>query len=276
VRRPVYAFVVLLIIFGILTGCGGKDSDISKNKKMLIAAMELGHPPFEMTNSEGEPSGVGVDFVVALGEYIGKEVQVVNTARDSLVTSLQTSKADIVVTSVAIAGERAGDVDYSIPYANSFLAILANKASSVKSVGDINMPGRKVAVISGSPGQGFAEENLRSAEIVALPDESACVADVALGAVDGFLCDQLAVYRNYRNNPGVTAVVSIPVQDPEYWCVAVKRGNTELLKDINNFIGEFLADGGFDALTVKYLNEEKIAFDEYGFKWFFDLVPCNT
>ena len=31
------------------------------------------------------------------------------------------------------------------------------------------------------------------------------------------------------------------------------------------------ADGGFDKLSEKYLAEEKTAFDELGFKWFFDL-----
>ena len=57
----------------------------------------------------------------------------------------------------------------------------------------------------------------------------------------------------------------------EYWGVAVQKGNNELLGQLNDFIAQYTADGGFDKLSEKYLAEEKTAFDELGFKWFFDL-----
>ena len=62
----------------------------------------------------------------------------------------------------------------------------------------------------------------------------------------------------------------IPFQDPEAWGIAVKKGDTELLDQLNEFIAQSKEDGEFDRLTEKYLAEEKKAFDEYDFKWFFD------
>lgn len=50
----------------------------------------------------------------------------------------------------------------------------------------------------------------------------------------------------------------------------MKKGNTELLVQLNEFIAQSKTDGEFDRLTEKYLSEEKEAFDQYGFKWFFD------
>lgn len=50
----------------------------------------------------------------------------------------------------------------------------------------------------------------------------------------------------------------------------MKKGNTELLNQLNTFIAQSKTDGEFDRLTEKYLSEEKKAFDQYGFKWFFD------
>ena len=52
--------------------------------------------------------------------------------------------------------------------------------------------------------------------------------------------------------------------------IAVKKGNTELLDQLNAFIAQSKTDGEFDRLTEKYLADEKKAFDQYGFKWFFD------
>jgi len=116
----------------------------------------------------------------------------------------------------------------------------------------------------------YATKNLPEAQIVRLADESACVTEVVQGKADGFLYDQLTIYRNHAANPDDTVAVYIPFQDAEAWGIAVKKGDTELLGQLNEFIAQSKADGEFDRLTEKYLAEEKKAFDEYNFKWFFD------
>ena len=78
------------------------------------------------------------------------------------------------------------------------------------------------------------------------------------------------IYRNHQANPDTTEAVFIPFQDAEEWGIAVKKGNTELLDQLNAFIAQSKTDGEFDRLTEKYLADEKKAFDQYGFKWFFD------
>jgi polar amino acid transport system substrate-binding protein len=95
--------------------------------------------------------------------------------------------------------------------------------------------------------------------------------EVSQGKADGFLYDQLTIYRNSRSHPETTSAVFIPFQNVEYWGIAVSKGNTELLNEVNQFVEKFIEEGGFDTLTEKHLSEEKRAFQEMGFKWFFDL-----
>ena len=104
-----------------------------------------------------------------------------------------------------------------------------------------------------------------------LADESACVTEVVQGKADGFLYDQLTIYRNWQNNPDTTSAVFIPFQDVEQWGIAVQKGNEELLSQLNAFLADFQANGGYEELTEKYLAEEKKAFDELNFQWFFDM-----
>jgi polar amino acid transport system substrate-binding protein len=247
--------------------CTGGQSESNK----LTVAMELAYPPFEMKDAAGNPSGVSVDFAKALGEYMDMEVEIVNTAWDGLIPSLQTGKADFVISSMTITEKRKQEVDFSDPYANALLAILANKNSGIESIDDLNQPGKKIAVKTGSTGYIYAQENLWNTEIIALVDESACVTEVSQGKADGFLYDQLTIYRNNQKHPDTTAAIFIPFQNVEYWGAAVKKGNEELLNNINKFIEEYTAEGGFDELTDKYLKEEKSAFSELGFQWFFDI-----
>ena len=155
--------------------------------------------------------------------------------------------------------------------ANALLAVLVNKNSNITAVDDLNAKGKKVAVKTGSTGESFAQKNLTNAEIISLADESACATEVAQGKADGFIYDQLTIYRDQQANADTTAAVYIPNQTPEKWGVAVKKGNTALLKELNTFIAKYQKEGGFDKLSDKYLSNEKKAFDQLGFKWFFDL-----
>ncbi len=252
------------------SGGAANGAASADGKKTLTVAMELAYPPFETKDDAGTPSGVSVDFMKDFGAAYGYDVVIENTAWDGLIPSLQTGKADCVISSMTITDERKQSVDFSDGYAKAQLAILANAKSNVASIDDLNKAGKKVAVKTGSTGDVYATKNLPNAEIVRLADESACVTEVVQGKADGFLYDQLTIYRNHERNPETTAAVFIPFQDPESWGVAVKKGNSELLGQLNEFIAKSKQDGEFDRLTQKYLASEKEAFDKLGFKWFFD------
>ena len=268
--------IVCALICGIiiLSGCQGKNGrseDGRSESAKLIVAMELAYPPFETKDNTGNPIGVSVDLAKAIGEYVGCEVEIVDTAWDGLIPSLKTGRVDLIISSMTITEQRKEEVSFSDPYANAYLAILANQHSDIASVEDLNQPGKKVAVKIGSTGFLYAQNHLNNAEIIALSDESACVVEVSQGKADGFLYDQLTIYRNHLNHPDTTTAVFIPFQDVEHWGAAVNKENAVLLRQINEFITIFRSEGGFDMLTDKYLGEEKKAFDQFGFQWFFDL-----
>lgn len=269
------AVAVLVFALGFtLTGCsGGQSADSaadSASDKTLTVAMELAYPPFETRDEAGNPTGVAVSFMQDFADAYGYDLVVENTAFDGLIPALQTNKADAVMSSITITEEREQEVDFTDPYAVAQLAILANAESGVASIEDLNQPDKTVAVKTGSTGDVFATKNLTNAQIVRLADESACVTEVTQGRADGFLYDQLTIYRNNQANPDTTTAVFIPFQDPEYWGIAVAQGNDELRNQLNEFIAQSKQNGEFDRLTEQYLASEKAAFDTLGFRWFFD------
>ena len=283
ILATIVASAVLILGAATLAGCADQQSTDPANsatdtsadigspaQSTLTVAMELAYPPFETKDDAGNPAGIAVDFMTDFAEQYGYDLIIENTAWDGLIPSLQTDKADCVISSMTITDERAEVVDFSDPYAMAQLAILANADSGITEAADLNQPGKKVAVKTGSTGDVYATKNLTEAEIVRLADESACVTEVVQGKADGFIYDQLTIYRNNLANPDTTEAVFIPFQDPEAWGIAVKKGDTELLDQLNEFITQSKEDGEFDRLTEKHLSEEKKAFDEYGFKWFFD------
>lgn len=268
-RKTVILLFCMILSVGTLTGC--QKNPQNDKTGPLVVAMELAYPPFETKDETGNPTGISADFMKAFGASIGREVKIENTGWDGLIPSLQTGKADLVMSSMTITDQRKEQVDFSTPYANSLLAILANKNSGISTIEDLNVLGKKIAVKIGSTGYLYAKEHLPNAELIALSDESACVTEVSQGKADGFLYDQLTIYRNHMQNQDTTEAIFIPFQEVESWGIAVKKGNTELLNQLNAFIEQYTADGGFDELTEKHLADEKAAFDELGFQWFFDI-----
>ena len=275
----VAAAAALLLAVG-LAGCSGSgastESDGGSADKTLTVAMELAYPPFETRDEAGDAYGISPAFMQRFADEYGYDLVIENTAFDGLIPALQTDKADAVMSSITITDEREAEVDFTDPYAVAQLAILANAQSGIGSIDDLNQPGKTVAVKTGSTGDVYATKNLTNAQIVRLADESACVTEVVQGRADGFLYDQLTIYRNNQANPDTTEAVFIPFQDPEYWGVAVADGNDELRAQFNEFIAQCKQDGTFEELTQEFLADEKAAFDELGFRWFFDFDDAGA
>lgn len=265
-KRIIVIFMVILIL--IMSGC---IKDVNQNDvDPLVVGMELAYPPFETKDEAGNPTGISVDLAYALGEYLSRPVEIENTNWDGLIPSLQTGKVDVIISSMTITDERSEVVDFSIPYAQTYLGLLVNKRSQINEVANLNQPTKTVAVKKGTTGDVYANKNLNNANINRLSSESACVTEVIQGKADAFIYDLLTIYRQNKENLETTDAILVSFKDGEDWGMAVKKGDEALLTEINVFIKTFKENKGFDALNEKYLKIEKDVFDARGFPWFFD------
>ncbi len=254
--------VTILAGFLFLCGCSRTPDDV------LTVGMELAYPPFEMTDAQGEPSGVSVDLARALGAHLGREVVIENTPFDGLIPSLKTGRIDLIISSMTATPERSKSIDFSEPYVHTGLAMLAAAGTTFETIEEVDQPGRKVAVKLGTTGHAYAREHLAHAELLVLNEENACVLEVIQGKVDVFFYDQLSVYRNWQRNPEQTRAILAPFQK-EAWAVALRQGDDALRDQVNGFLSSFRADGGFDRLADTYLDEMKAAFEELGYPFVF-------
>ena len=101
-----------------------------------------------------------------------------------------------------------------------------------------------------------------------LDKESSAVLEVVQGKADGFLYDQMSVWKNHQEHPSETISLLEPVQR-EPWAVGLRQGDTELRAQVNTFIKAFRTSGGFDRLGNTYLGEQKEAFAKAGIPFYF-------
>lgn len=263
-KRPVLhaARLVAVLALVVVAACG------PARPPSLVIGLELDYPPFEMTDTEGKPSGISVDLAHALGGALGRETKLENIPFDGLIPALKTGKIDLIISSMTITPERAASISFSDPYVKTGICVLVGKQAPIQTAADLRQPGLTIAVKKGTTGHLYATAHLPEATLLVLDKDATCALEVAQGKADCFIYDQLSVYQHWQRHRETTRPLLEPLRT-EYWGIGIRQGNDELRAKVNAFLGEFRAANGFARLAERYLNEEKQTFEEMGVSFLF-------
>jgi polar amino acid transport system substrate-binding protein len=234
----------------------------------LRVGMELQFPPFEMRNEKGEPAGVSVDLAHALGEQLGRAVEIQNLPFDGLIPALKTGRIDLILSSMTATPERAQSIDFSEPYLKNGLCLLVSAKSDVQGIADLDRSGRTVAVKKATTGHLYATQQFKQARVLVLDKETACVLEVAQEKADAFIYDQIGVFENWRKRPDATRPLLQSFRE-ESWAIGLRKGSDDLRAKVNAFLADYRAKGGFDRLAEKWLAEQKAEFAKRGIPFVF-------
>lgn len=255
-----YLCFVFLLIFS-------SAKTFAQNPQLIIG-MELNYPPFEMTDTQGNPSGVSIDLAHSLATYLHRDLQIENIPFKGLIPALKTGRIDLIISSMTATDERRKSIDFSDPYLSTGLAILVQKESLIQSINDVDQPKMNVVVRSGTTSDTYAHQHFHSAHVLYLDTDSACALEIIQGKADAFIYDQMSIFQFAKKHPDTTRALLNPFQK-ESWAIGIRLGNSELKKQVNSFLADFKAKKGFDALGDKYLKEDKEAFRQMGFPFYF-------
>jgi polar amino acid transport system substrate-binding protein len=251
-----------LVILGLGLACSPKP------RSTLIVGMELAYPPFEMTDEQNRPKGVSPDLALALGKQLKRVVEIQNLPFDGLIPALKTGKIDLIISSMTATAERAQSIDFSEPYLKTGLCLLVGKNSTIQAIEDVDQPGKTLAVKIGTTGHTYATGKIKQAKVLVLDKEDACVLEVVQGKADAFIYDQMSTFKNWQRNQETTRPILKPFQE-ESWAIGLRKGNSELTQQVNQFLKDFRSKGGFEELGDRYLKEQKEAFQKMGHSFYF-------
>jgi len=237
-------------------------------QKSLVIGSDLSYPPFETIGESGKAEGVSVDLANALGKKFGTPVVIENIPFVGLIPALQSGQIDMVISSMTDTEERRKSILFSDPYLTVGLALLVNKQSGLMGLEELDQAGRTLVVRQGTTGEVWARATLKQAKILAVERESSAVMEVVQGNADAFVYDQMSVWENARRHPDSTVAILSPVRE-ERWAIGIKKGNDELVVQVNNALGELKAEGFFNQLGEKFLSRQKADFEAQGVPFVF-------
>lgn len=233
--------LLALVFILFLTACGQEDA--------LRVGMDLQYPPFETVDKDNNPEGISVDIANALGEYLGREVEVVNTDFAAIIPALESGEIDIAIASMSITEERETRVDFSNPYVFFKIIGLVNKDYAEANNITADTPMDQIMDNNDTRFVGLASQISTSIpqsygfDVLEATEKASAILSVTQGTSDVFLMSGEVVAQAHAANPDTTMIVWSPVSTSNIG-MAVQEGNSELLEQVNEFIAAMSDPGG--------------------------------
>ncbi|MGB7194423.1 MAG: basic amino acid ABC transporter substrate-binding protein [Collimonas pratensis] len=239
----------------LLAACGKQEpkTTAAAEPKVYLVGAEATFAPFEYQNEQKEIVGFDVDVMNAIADKAGFKIKFVNTPFEGIFNFLAQGDRDLLASAITITDERKQTVDFSEPYFEANQLIVVPKDSKVTKFADLkNM---KVGVQSATTGDEIVQKELGKSNpnIKRLESATLVMKELEGGGVEAVVSDN-GVIKNYiKNNPSEGfRFIADPEFPKEYYGIAVKKGNADLLAKVNQGLAAIKADGTYDKIYAKY------------------------
>lgn len=232
-------------------GCGSAEPE----KPSLKIGCNFGYPPFEYYSEDKEQLGIDIELGKALAEKMGMKAEIVETAWEGILEGLNKNNYDCVMSAVTITENRTEKFDFSDPYITNYQCLMTRKDAEFKPTSPEETTGLKIGVQDETTSDNFITDFAISSGFefnrFAYATASDVFSDLEAGRLDALVCDSM-VAENYLKKYDIFEMTWIQENDPEEFGICVKKGNSELLADINSALAELKADGTLDEIMKKY------------------------
>ncbi len=235
---------------GLAPAASAETIDQVRQKGELTVGMLVDFPPYGIMNTENQPDGYDADVAKRLAKDLGVKVKIVPVTGPNRIPYLLTDKVDVLVASLAITPERAKQVQFSHPYSAAQIVVFGGK--DLKIAGPEGLSGKKIGVARAST-QDIAVSKIapKDADIRRFDDDASAMQALLSGQVDAIGCSTTVAAGIAKRAPDRFDNKFVLLQ--QEMAVAMRPGQPETLKAINELIDRNIQNGEFSKLYQKWL-----------------------
>ena len=236
----------------------------------LVVATDAAWPPFEYMEGENVV-GADLDIAADIAESLGVELEIVNTAFDSLSMYLENGEADLAIAAITVTEDRKEAMEFSEPYCDSYQYIVVKEDNEdVKTIDDL--AGYIIGVHLGTTGDFLASDEVdmgvlagTGASVQQYKDLTVAAMGLNAGDVQAIICDKLLAENLCTVNEGLKcfeATYADGSSTLEQYAVAAAKGETDLIEKVNEVVIPLKEDGTIDGYILDHsaraaaINEE--------------------
>lgn len=223
----------------------------SKDNNTLVMATNAAFPPYEYYEGD-KIVGIDADIAQAIADKLGMELKVDDMDFNSIITAVQTGKADIALAGMTVTEDRLKNVNFTDSYATGVQVIIVKEDSAIATPDDLE--GKKIGVQEGTTGHIYCSDDYGEDNVIAYTTGANAIEALKTGKVDCVVID------NEPAKEFVAANTGLKILDTEYvtedYAIAVGKDNDELLDKVDKALNELKEDGTIQQIVNKYIKAE--------------------
>ena len=222
----------------------------------IRVGMSGGYFPFTFTRAD-ELQGFEVDFMRAIAEETGDEVEFVTMSFSGLIGALGSGRIDTVANQITITPERVATFAFTQPYVYDGAQVVVKKGNEDTITGPESLKGKSVAVNLGSNFETLLNELPYADEIDIRTYESNITQDTALGRIDAFVMDRVSSSQVIAESPLPLALAGQPFSEIRNALPFRNDDEGKALRDrVDAAITTLKEDGTLAEISQKWLNAD--------------------
>ncbi len=226
----------------------GEASFINAGK--LTVCSDIPYEPFEFVK-DGQNVGFDMDVAAELAKDANVELNVIDASFDSIESGLFKSQCDIAISSISITDARKAKMDFSTPYMDDDLVLIAKEGSGITDLA--SAADKKVGVQQATTGEKYGKENGLN-NLVGYEDAGLQTQALLAGQVEALLGNQSVLGYAIKDKPGYSVVADF--KTGEQLGVAVPKDKAATLELVNGTLKRLADSGEMETLTVKWFGEK--------------------
>ncbi|MDQ1059805.1 polar amino acid transport system substrate-binding protein [Arthrobacter globiformis] len=240
-----------------LTACGGGSSTPAAtssggvqliNGGKLTVCSDVPYEPFEF-QKDGKIVGFDMDIAGELAKDMNAELNVVDSSFEAIETGTALTGCDVSISSISITDTRKAVMDFSDPYLNDDLTLVATEASGITNLDGAK--GKKVGVQQATTGAKYAKDKGLDAQ--QFEDTGLLVQALKAGTIDAALGNQSVLGYAIKDDAKFKRVENYATG--EKLGIAVKKGNTAMLDKVNTTLKRLTDDGSLKKFETSWFGE---------------------
>ena len=238
-----------LVALGSQAAHADRLEDILK-KGVVRIAVPLDVPPFGSQNQQREAEGFDVELAGMVAKALGVKLELQQVTGANRIPFLLTDKVDIVISALGLTPERARQIMFTSPYADTNLAVFGPKSANVKSAADLGS--LKIAAAKGTTQELALSAMAPKAAIMRTDDDATAAAAYLSGQADLFATNNLIIPDLQKRNPSKEFEVKFVIRrSPAH--MGVRQGELTLARWLDSFIFFNTMNGELNRLHEKWL-----------------------
>src|SRR3954447_4940942 len=147
-RRLIAVIAVLAI--SLSAAAVARADDLAKiiSKGVVRIGVPVDVPPFGSQDANRNPVGLDVELAQNIGKALGVKVELQQITGANPIPYLITNKIDIVIAALGMTPERAKQITYTSPYADTYDAVYGPKSLAITSAAELGT--HKIVVTKGT------------------------------------------------------------------------------------------------------------------------------